>query len=84
EVFGFGDDIHWPEMYFPSGVNPLSSAGVDHTEIGKKAVDMLFNRIAHPEMDRKIVIQKSVVIYRKSTRGSAEVLKCGSDWRCGQ
>ena len=73
EVFGFGDDIHWPEMYFPSGVNPLSSAGVDHTEIGKKAVDMLFNRIEHPEMDRKIVSQKSVVIYRKSTRGSSKV-----------
>ena len=70
EVFGFGDDIHWPEMYFPSGVNPLSSAGVDHNEIGEKAVNMLFKRIAHPEMDKKIESLKSVVIYRKSTRGS--------------
>jgi len=67
EVFGFGDDIRWPEMYFPSGVNPLSSAGVNHNELGKKAVDMLMNRIAHPAMDRKIESLKSVIIHRHTT-----------------
>ncbi len=67
EVFGFGDDIQWPEMYFPAGVNPLSSAGVNHSEIGRQAVNMLMNRIAHPAMDRKIESLKSVIIHRQTT-----------------
>jgi len=67
EVFGFGDDIRWPEMYFPSGDNPLSSAGVNYNELGKKSVDMLMNRIEHPAMDRKIESLKSVVIHRQTT-----------------
>lgn len=67
EVFGFGDDIRWPEMYFPSGVNQLSSAGVNYNELGRQAVDMLMNRIAHPMADKKIESLKSVVIHRQTT-----------------
>jgi GntR family transcriptional regulator of arabinose operon len=68
EVFGFGDDIRWPEMYFPAGVNPLSSAGVNYNELGRHAVDMLITRIAHPAMERKTESLKSVIIHRQTTR----------------
>ncbi len=68
EVFGFGDDIRWPEMYFTSGVNPLSSASVNYHELGKKAVDMLMDRMTHPEMDRKVESLKSTIIHRQTSR----------------
>jgi GntR family transcriptional regulator of arabinose operon len=75
EVFGFGDDYRWPENLSPSGVNPLSTAGANYRAVGKKAVDMLFDRLAHPAMGRKIESLKSAVIHRQSTRGSAKVRK---------
>lgn len=75
EVFGFGDEIRYSAMCFFSGINPLSSAGADYNEIGKKAVDMLMNRIAHPAMDRVIENQQNVIIHRQTTGDRAVVAK---------
>lgn len=67
ELIGFGNDIE-ASILFPDRKNPISTVAVDRAEIGRKAAEVLTNRIANPSGPFREILTSVKLLHRRTTR----------------